>query len=144
MSNYSTTPTGKTPTVIVAAVVLCALGIAGALAAILFAFSGPSTSHSAATPPPQQTAAPANDNGGSNPQPANHPHTTSPVNTLPNQELPAAQVETIQHELGQLNYYEGPVNGVMNTQTVQAIKYLQRDSDLPQNGYYDQNTYLAF
>ncbi len=65
------------------------------------------------------------------------------MNTLPNQELPAAQIESIQRELGQLNYYDGPVNGVMNTQTVQAIKYLQRDADLPQNGYYDQITYVA-
>jgi peptidoglycan hydrolase-like protein with peptidoglycan-binding domain len=50
---------------------------------------------------------------------------------------PAAPSETIivlQRELGQLNYYEGPVTGVMNEQTVQAITYLQRDAHLPQTG----------
>ena len=27
---------------------------------------------------------------------------------------PSAAIETLQRELGQLNYYEGPVTGVMN------------------------------
>jgi peptidoglycan hydrolase-like protein with peptidoglycan-binding domain len=47
---------------------------------------------------------------------------------------PSAAIETLQKELGQLNYYEGPVTGVMNTQTTQAIEYLQRDAHLPQTG----------
>ena len=40
----------------------------------------------------------------------------------------------LQRELGQLNYYEGPITGTMNEQTVQAITYLQRDAHLPQTG----------
>ena len=59
---------------------------------------------------------------------------------------PAAPSETIivlQRELGQLNYYEGPVTGVMNEQTVQAITYLQRDAHLPQTGVMDAATQQA-
>jgi peptidoglycan hydrolase-like protein with peptidoglycan-binding domain len=48
--------------------------------------------------------------------------------------VPSPTVETLQVELGQLNYYEGPVTGIMNTQTEQAITYLQRDAGLPQTG----------
>ena len=59
---------------------------------------------------------------------------------------PAAPSETIivlQRELGQLNYYEGPVTGVMNEQTVQAITYLQRDAHLPQTGTMNAATQAA-
>jgi peptidoglycan hydrolase-like protein with peptidoglycan-binding domain len=47
---------------------------------------------------------------------------------------PSAAVETLQRELGQLNYYEGPVDGIMGPQTVSAIDDLQRSADLPQTG----------
>jgi hypothetical protein len=47
---------------------------------------------------------------------------------------PSAAIETLQRELGQLNYYEGPISGTMNNQTIVAITYLQRDAHLPQNG----------
>ena len=43
-------------------------------------------------------------------------------------------VETLQRQLGQLNYYEGSIDGLMGPQTVQAIQYLQRDAGLPQTG----------
>ena len=47
---------------------------------------------------------------------------------------PSETIIVLQRELGQLNYYEGPITGTMNTQTVDAIKYLQRDANLPQTG----------
>ena len=59
---------------------------------------------------------------------------------------PAAPSETIivlQRELGQLNYYEGPITGTMNEQTVQAITYLQRDAHLPQTGTMNAATQAA-
>jgi peptidoglycan hydrolase-like protein with peptidoglycan-binding domain len=56
---------------------------------------------------------------------------------------PSAAIETLQKELGQLNYYEGPVTGVMNAQTTQAITYLQRDAHLPQTGRMDAATQAA-
>ncbi|ODU00272.1 MAG: hypothetical protein ABS81_24085 [Pseudonocardia sp. SCN 72-86] len=56
---------------------------------------------------------------------------------------PSAAIETLQKELGQLNYYEGPVTGVMNAQTTQAITYLQRDANLPQTGTMNAATQAA-
>ena len=58
-----------------------------------------------------------------------HHHVTSV-----NPPAPSATIVTLQRELGQLNYYEGPITGTMNEQTVQAITYLQRDAHLPQTG----------
>jgi peptidoglycan hydrolase-like protein with peptidoglycan-binding domain len=49
----------------------------------------------------------------------------------------------LQRELGQLNYYEGPITGTMNQQTVQAITYLQRDAHLPQTGTMNAATQSA-
>jgi hypothetical protein len=42
-----------------------------------------------------------------------------------------------------LNYYEGPVNGVLTHATTQAITYLQRDAHLTQSGVFDKATYDA-
>jgi peptidoglycan hydrolase-like protein with peptidoglycan-binding domain len=56
---------------------------------------------------------------------------------------PSAAIETLQEELGQLNYYEGPVTGTMNAQTTQAIEYLQRDAHLPQTGQMNAATQAA-
>jgi hypothetical protein len=65
--------------------------------------------------------------------PAHH-HVVPNPPAPPKPPAPSAAVSTLQRELGQLNYYEGPVSGVMNSQTTQAITYLQRDAGLPQTG----------
>jgi len=57
-------------------------------------------------------------------------HHVDPVTPV----APSATIVTLQRELGELNYYEGPITGTMNEQTVQAITYLQRDAHLPQTG----------
>jgi peptidoglycan hydrolase-like protein with peptidoglycan-binding domain len=41
---------------------------------------------------------------------------------------PSAAVKTLQQQLGQLNYYEGPVDGIMGPQTIAAVKDLQRQA----------------
>jgi len=64
--------------------------------------------------------------------PAHHAVPNPPAPPKP--PAPSAAVSTLQRELGQLNYYEGPVTGIMNSQTTQAITYLQRDAGLPQTG----------
>jgi hypothetical protein len=64
--------------------------------------------------------------------PAHHVVPNPPAPPKP--PAPSAAVSTLQRELGQLNYYEGPVTGTMNSQTTQAITYLQRDAGLPQTG----------
>ena len=55
----------------------------------------------------------------------------------------ATAVQELQRELGQLNYYEGPITGTMTPQTTQAITYLQRDAHLPQTGVMDAATQQA-
>ena len=47
---------------------------------------------------------------------------------------PSATVRLLQQQLAQLNYYEGPINGIDSAQVHQAIQYLQRDAHLPQTG----------
>ncbi|SHK74515.1 Putative peptidoglycan binding domain-containing protein [Pseudonocardia thermophila] len=65
-----------------------------------------------------------------------HHHVTPPVK-------PSAAIEKLQNELAQLNYYQGPINGIMNAQTRQAITYLQRDAGLPQTGEMNAATQAA-
>ena len=55
----------------------------------------------------------------------------------------SATVATLQRQLAQLNYYEGPVNGMAGAQTTQAITYLQRDAGLPQTGQMNAATQAA-
>ena len=62
--------------------------------------------------------------------------------TTPSQE-PSSTVRLLQQQLGQLNYYEGPVNGIWSTQVTQAITYLQRDAHLPQTGQLNTATQSA-
>ncbi|MBV9921123.1 MAG: peptidoglycan-binding protein [Pseudonocardia sp.] len=66
-------------------------------------------------------------------------HRVTPVNPP----VPSQTIITLQRELGQLNYYEGPVTGTMNEPTVQAITYLQRDAGLPQTGTMNAATQAA-
>jgi Putative peptidoglycan binding domain len=66
---------------------------------------------------------------------------TTPVQPTPVR--PSAAVVKLQQELGQLNYYEGPDDGIMGPQTIQAIEYLQRDAGLPQTGQMNAATQAA-
>ena len=66
-------------------------------------------------------------------------HHVTPVTPV----APSETIIVLQRELGQLNYYEGPVTGTMNEQTVQAITYLQRDAHLPQTGTMNAATQSA-
>jgi hypothetical protein len=97
-----------------------------------------SASHSSVAPAttgsPTSTSAPANGANGANgsnaasgTNPATPSHPVTPVQ-------PSAAVEQLQRALGQLNYYEGPVDGIMGPQTTAAIKDLQRQAGLPQTG----------
>ena len=136
------------------AAVLGAALIAGMVAAILLAFGVPAraTAPAPATAPPAAVAVPQTPEGAP-PAPA-HPSVQVPESphippappappTPPAPPKPSAAVELLQRELGQLNYYEGPVNGLMTSETTQAIGYLQRDAHLPQTGRLDQATAQA-
>ena len=52
-------------------------------------------------------------------------------------------MKKLQQELGQLNYYEGSVDGIMGPQTIAAIKDLQRQANLPQTGTMNAATQAA-
>jgi peptidoglycan hydrolase-like protein with peptidoglycan-binding domain len=71
--------------------------------------------------------------------PANPAKPTTPAHPV----QPSAAVAKLQRELGQLNYYEGADDGLMGPQTIQAIKYLQRDAGLPQTGQMNAATQAA-
>jgi peptidoglycan hydrolase-like protein with peptidoglycan-binding domain len=56
---------------------------------------------------------------------------------------PPAAVKTLQQQLGQLNYYEGPVDGIIGPQTIAAVEDLQRQAGLPQTGTMNPATQAA-
>lgn len=108
-------------TAIVGAVVALALVLSNSHSSQAPATTGPSASTSA-------PATPAN--------PATPSHPVTPVQ-------PSASVIQLQRQLGQLNYYEGPVDGVMGPQTIAAIQDLQRQAGLPQTGQMNAATQAA-
>jgi hypothetical protein len=115
--------------------------LAGAVvtaAVVLGVDSGSATP--AAIPAPVSTAPAAAHVRVAHPQPVPSPRRT-PASTPA--ATPSPAIETLQRELGQLDYYEGPITGTMNGQTVAAITYLQRDAHLPQTGGMDAATQQA-
>jgi len=117
----------------IAAVVI---GAVAAAALIVLAISG-LTGGSHPAPAPRATASqPASPAQPSAPA-ANPAQPTTPA--VP----PSAAVKTLQQQLGQLNYYEGPVDGIMGPQTTAAVKDLQRQAGLPQTGTMNPATQAA-
>jgi hypothetical protein len=104
-----------------------AIGAVAAAALIVLAATGLTRSHPAQAPAPRATTS----------QPASPAQPTTPA--VP----PSAAVKTLQQQLGQLNYYEGPVDGIMGPQTIAAVKDLQRQAGLPQTGTMNPATQAA-
>jgi len=52
-------------------------------------------------------------------------------------------IRLLQTQLSQLNYYDGPINGIDSPALHQAITYLQRDAGLPQTGHLNPATQNA-
>jgi hypothetical protein len=109
--------------------------VIGAVIAVALVALAVVLSHSHSTAAPATNSAPTT----STSVPANPATPTTPVHPV----QPSAAVKTLQQQLGQLNYYEGPDDGIMGPQTVQAIKYLQRDAHLPQTGQMNAATQAA-
>jgi hypothetical protein len=110
-------------------IMVIVIGVVIAAALIVLAAVG-LTHHTTST----STPAPA----ASTSAPATNPaQPTTPAVT------PSAAVKQLQQELGQLNYYEGPVDGLMGPQTIAAIKDLQRQAGLPQTGTMNAATQKA-
>ena len=55
-------------------------------------------------------------------------------------ELVTAYTTTLQTELQKVGYYDGEVDGIYGPLTVDAVKQLQTDNDLPETGVVDQAT----
>ena len=119
------------------------IGTVIAAALIVLAAVGLTHTTSTSTPAPAaSTSAPA-----ANPaQPTSPAQTVNPAQpTTPASPAvtPSASVKKLQQELGQLNYYEGTVDGVIGPQTTAAIKDLQRQAGLPQTGTMNAATQKA-
>ncbi|MBN9109060.1 MAG: peptidoglycan-binding protein [Pseudonocardia sp.] len=127
----STSTTGTTRTRKIVAFSAAGVAVAGIVTGLVIGFSSGST-----TPTTPQLA-PISHSTGYVPS-----HSVTPAKPV-TPVAPSAAVETLQKELGQLNYYEGPVTGVVNAQTTQAITYLQRDAHLPQTGTMNAATQAA-
>ncbi len=109
-------------------IMVIVIGVVIAAALIVLAAVGLTHTSSTSTPAPAaSTSAPA----------TNPAQPTTPAVT------PSAAVKQLQQELGQLNYYEGPVDGLMGPQTIAAIKDLQRQAGLPQTGTMNAATQKA-
>jgi len=117
------------------------IGAVAAAALIVLAISGlTGGSHPAPRATASQPASPA--------QPSANPAQPSAPSANPAQPTtpavpPSAAVKTLQQQLGQLNYYEGPVDGIMGPQTTAAVKDLQRQAGLPQTGTMNPATQAA-
>lgn len=117
----SSTTTRKPTGWIVATSVTASLALAGMAAAAIVSLApahqsagtSASTGHTTSQTTPSSNSTPSNNTNGTR---------------------PSASLEVVQEELGQLNYYEGPINGYDTRATVEAITYLQRDAHLPQTG----------
>jgi Putative peptidoglycan binding domain len=112
---------------------LCAVVIGTAMVAAVVALTvALSNSHSGQAPaiagPSTSTSAAAN--------PATPARPVTPVQ-------PSASVMQLQRQLGQLNYYEGPVDGLLGPQTIAAVQDLQRQAGLPQTGQMNAATQAA-
>ncbi len=108
-----------------------AIAIGSVAAAALVALAAAGLNHHTATP------------GASTSAPASSAATTPSGHPVNPAVVPSASVKKLQQELGQLNYYEGPVDGVMGPQTTAAIQDLQRQAGLPPTGTMNSATQAA-
>jgi Putative peptidoglycan binding domain len=117
-------------------IMVIVIGTVIAAALIVLAAVGLTHTTSSSTPAPAAST--------SNPaQPSSPGQNVNPAQPTTPAVTPSASVKKLQQELGQLNYYEGPVDGLMGPQTIAAIKDLQRQAGLPQTGTMNAATQKA-
>jgi peptidoglycan hydrolase-like protein with peptidoglycan-binding domain len=131
----NTASTNKNPRSFALVIGIVAAGVAALATALIISVSGHGGSTVVSTPnAPTSTSVPAQPTTPAQPVTPSHP--VHPVQ-------PSAAVVKLQQELGQLNYYMGPADGIMGPQTIQSITYLQRDAHLPQTGQMNAATQAA-
>ena len=123
----NTKSTGK----VAAAAALCGIAVAGTAAALIMTFGGSASAHHVSP------ASPAGNSSSSSSSSSSQHHKSAPVLK------PSPAIETLQRQLGQLNYYEGPIDGIAGPQTFAAIADLQRQAGLPQTGQLNTATNAA-
>jgi peptidoglycan hydrolase-like protein with peptidoglycan-binding domain len=131
-STQSSTP--KTSRRLVAAIVAGGVAIAGLTAAVTMTLETPSA-HAQTTPSASSSASSAAHSSGSATHGGQH-HSHHAV-------TPSQSTKTLQSQLAQLNYYEGPISGYWNSETTNAIDYLQASAHLPQTGTMNTATQAA-
>ena len=141
MRTYDHTEPTSSRGFFIAAASISAAAIVAIVAVVGFALGGHFKSAAAPAPAHAHTVivpiTPA-------PTPSTTPiHTVTPATPVAPKPVPSAAVEALQKQLGQLNYYEGPVDGLRGPQTAAAITYLQRDAGLPQTGTMNAATQAA-
>ena len=141
MRTYDHTEPTSSRGFFIAAASISAAAIVAIVAVVGFALGGHFKSAAAPAPAPAHTNTviiPIT------PTPTTTPtHTVTPAKPVAPKPVPSAAVMTLQKQLGLLNYYEGPVDGLMGPQTTAAISYLQRDAGLPQTGTMNAATQAA-
>ena len=116
------------------------IGTIIAAALIILAAVGLTHNHATTRTPAASASTSAPAASATSSAPASPAQPTTPASPAV---TPSASVKKLQQELGQLNYYEGPVDGIMGTQTAAAIKDLQRQAGLPQTGTMNAATQAA-
>jgi peptidoglycan hydrolase-like protein with peptidoglycan-binding domain len=126
---------------IIATVIAAGLALTGIVTGLLLAF-GPTAHTSKANAEDNFYPSNSSSTSGSSTSGGSSGHHHTPINPNP-PVRPSQSIKLLQEQLGQLNYYNGPVTGYMNRGTVQAISYLQRDAHLPQTGQLNSATERA-
>ena len=111
----STTPnsTPKTSRRLVAAIVAGGLAIAGITAAVTMTLETPAA-HAQTTSPASSSSSSTSHSGSTTHHGDHHSHHAL---------TPSQSTKTLQSQLAELNYYNGPISGYWNSETTNAIDY---------------------
>jgi hypothetical protein len=140
-TNYSTTEPTPSRGLVIAVISVGAAVIVAIVAIVGFALGDHAKSAAAAPAHIHTVVVPINPVTPTTP--TTPTHTVTPAKPVTPTPAPSAAVATLQQQLGQLNYYEGSIDGLMGPQTIAAITYLQRDAGLPQTGTMNAATQAA-
>ncbi|HEU4545108.1 MAG TPA: peptidoglycan-binding domain-containing protein, partial [Microlunatus sp.] len=130
-STQNSTP--KTSRRLVAAIVAGGVAIAGLTAAVTMTLETPSA-HAQTTPPTSSSSGSDSHHASSTHGGQHHSHHAV---------TPSQSIKTLQSQLAQLNYYDGPISGYWNADTTNAVDYLQASAHLAQTGTMNTATQAA-